>query len=104
MFEFGIAAFIGFFLVGCVVLFVLLKELLGVRYIANDKVGIVEKLWSGSGSIPEGNIIALNGEAGFQADILRGGLHFGAVAVAVQDPQGAAGHDPAEQDRLHLCP
>ena len=77
MLEYGIAAFVGFFLVGCVVLSVLLKELLGVRYIANDKVGIVEKLWSGSGSIPEGNIIALNGEAGFQADILRGGLHFG---------------------------
>ncbi len=27
--------------------------------------------------MPEGSIIALNGEAGFQADLIRGGLHFG---------------------------
>jgi uncharacterized membrane protein YqiK len=51
--------------------------LLGVRYISNNRVGIVEKLWSPRGSIAEGRIIALNGEAGFQAEILRGGLHFG---------------------------
>src|SRR5207302_10240269 len=35
------------------------------------------KLWSASGSVPEGRILALNGEAGFQAELLRGGLHFG---------------------------
>ena len=40
-------------------------------------VGVVEKLWSCKGSVPEGRIIALNGEAGFQADLLRGGIHFG---------------------------
>jgi uncharacterized membrane protein YqiK len=56
---------------------VVLCEMLGVRYISNNRVGIVEKLWSSRGSIPEGRIIALGGEAGFQADILRGGLHFG---------------------------
>lgn len=50
---------------------------LTVRYIPNNKVGVVEKLWSGQGSVPEGCIIALNGEAGFQAEVLRGGLHFG---------------------------
>jgi len=49
----------------------------GVRYIPNNRVGVVEKLWSGRGSVPEGRIMALNGEAGFQADVLRGGLHFG---------------------------
>ena len=27
--------------------------------------------------MPEGGIIALNGEAGFQAEVLRGGMHFG---------------------------
>ena len=27
--------------------------------------------------MPEGRIIALDGEAGFQAEVLRGGLHFG---------------------------
>ncbi len=55
----------------------LLCELSGMRYIPNSRVGIVEKLWSARGSIPEGRLIALNGEAGFQADLLRGGIHFG---------------------------
>ena len=48
-----------------------------MRYIANNRVGVVEKLWSVKGSVPEGRIIALDGEAGFQAEVLRGGLHFG---------------------------
>jgi hypothetical protein len=47
------------------------------RYIPNNSVGIVEKLWSLKGSVPEGKIIALHGEAGFQAELLRGGIHFG---------------------------
>jgi hypothetical protein len=50
---------------------------LTTRYIPNQQVGVVEKLWSSGGSVPEGSIIALAGEAGFQADLLRGGLHFG---------------------------
>jgi len=49
----------------------------GLRYIPNNRVGIVEKLWSPRGSVPEGRMMALAGEAGFQADLLRGGLHFG---------------------------
>ena len=59
------------------VLAVLLAAWLTLRYIPNQKAGVVEKLWSGRGSVPEGRIIALNGEAGYQADLLRGGLHFG---------------------------
>lgn len=47
------------------------------RYVPNDKMAIVEKLWSGKGSLKEGDIIALNGEAGYQADVLRGGIQFG---------------------------
>jgi uncharacterized membrane protein YqiK len=50
---------------------------LGMRYIPNNRVGIVEKLWSNRGSVPEGRILALNGEAGFQAEVLRGGVHLG---------------------------
>jgi uncharacterized membrane protein YqiK len=50
---------------------------LTTRYVPNQKIGVVEKLWSLRGSVPEGRIIALDGEAGFQADVLRGGLHFG---------------------------
>jgi uncharacterized membrane protein YqiK len=64
-------------LAGLAIAAVAVCELLGLRYIANNRVGIVEKLWSAKGSIPEGRIIALNGEAGYQADILRGGIHFG---------------------------
>jgi uncharacterized membrane protein YqiK len=54
-----------------------LFEALGLRYIPNDRVGVVEKLWSPKGSVSEGKLLALNGEAGYQADLLRGGIHFG---------------------------
>src|SRR5258708_26797192 len=50
---------------------------MSLRYIPHNLVGVVEKLWSASGSVPEGRILALNGEAGFQAELLRGGMHFG---------------------------
>src|SRR6188474_87100 len=55
-------------------LFVAAVLLLTFRYIPNDRVGIVEKLWSPSGSVTSG-LIALNGEAGFQPALLRGGWH-----------------------------
>jgi uncharacterized membrane protein YqiK len=63
--------------IGVVLCALLLCELLGMRYIPNNRVGIVERLWSRRGSVPEGRILALNGEAGYQADLLRGGFHFG---------------------------
>lgn len=66
-----------FWLIGLAVLAVLAWELAGLRYIANNRVGVVEKLWSVKGSVPEGRIISLDGEAGFQAEVLRGGLHLG---------------------------
>jgi len=50
--------------------------LLGVRAIPNNRVGVVEKLWSRVGSVKEGRIIALHGEAGYQAELLRGGVHL----------------------------
>ena len=46
-----------------------------VRYIPNDRIGILEKKWAVSGSIT-GGFIALGGEAGFQPDVLRGGFHL----------------------------
>ena len=55
---------------------VMLVWLIGVRYIPHNKVGIVEKFWSFNASLKGGKILALNGEAGFQAEMLRGGLHF----------------------------
>ena len=51
--------------------------LIGFRHIPNNKVGVVEKLWSLKGSLTGGRIIAFGGEAGFQVDLLRGGIHFG---------------------------
>lgn len=61
---------------GGVGLFLLLAILsLWIRYIPNNRVGIVEKRWSSRGSIKSG-FIALHGEAGFQPNLLRGGIHF----------------------------
>jgi uncharacterized membrane protein YqiK len=45
-----------------------------VRYIPNDRLAVLERLWSFKGSIQNG-LIALNGEAGFQPDVSRGGFH-----------------------------
>lgn len=49
--------------------------LIGFRIIPNSKIAIIEKWWSTKGSLNE-QIIALNGEAGFQPQIVRGGIHF----------------------------
>ena len=46
-----------------------------VRYVRNNRVAVVEKLWSRNGSVTSG-LIALNGEAGYQPIVLRGGYHF----------------------------
>jgi uncharacterized membrane protein YqiK len=46
-----------------------------VRYVGNNRVAIVEKLWSRNGSI-SGGLIALQREAGYQPAVLRGGYHF----------------------------
>ncbi|TGP23547.1 MULTISPECIES: flotillin family protein [unclassified Mesorhizobium] len=46
-----------------------------VRYVPNDRLGILEKLWSFRGSVSSG-FIALNREAGYQPEVVRGGLHF----------------------------
>src|SRR6185437_11084601 len=57
-------------------LVVALAARLGARYIPNDAVGIVEKLISLTGSVKDGHILALGGQAGYQADLLRGGCHL----------------------------
>lgn len=85
-----------------IVAFILLQisAWLVLRFIPNNCVGVVEKLWSAGGSVPEGRIIALDGEAGFQADLLRGGIHFGLwrwqyrvhVCPLVIVPQGKIGY------------
>ncbi len=63
-------------LVGYVVLGILaLIMLSGIRFIPNNRIGIIEKRFSGKGSVKSG-FIAMNGEAGYQPQILRGGLHY----------------------------
>ena len=47
----------------------------GIRFIPNNRIGVVEKRFSGRGSVKSG-LIALNGEAGYQPQVLRGGLHY----------------------------
>lgn len=54
----------------------ILVLLTGIRFIPNNRIGIVEKRWSfDKGSVKSG-LIALNGEAGYQPQVLRGGLHY----------------------------
>ncbi len=45
--------------------------------IHETQVGVIAKRFSRSGSLPEGRVVALNGEAGFQAATLPPGIHFG---------------------------
>jgi uncharacterized membrane protein YqiK len=54
---------------------IILIALLGIRFIPNNRIGIVEKRFSSKGSVKSG-LIALNGEAGYQPKVLRGGLHY----------------------------
>ncbi|OEZ99920.1 SPFH domain / band 7 family protein [Duganella sp. HH101] len=58
-----------------IVIAVLIKLSGAVKYIPNDRVGVIEKLWSSSGSVQNG-LLALNGEAGLQPELRRGGFHF----------------------------
>jgi len=62
-------------LCGVGVLIVLfLVFLSGIRFIPNNRIGVVEKRF-GTKSVQSG-LIALNGEAGYQPQVLRGGLHY----------------------------
>lgn len=57
------------------VLFVLFVLSRTIRYVGNNRVAVVEKLWSRNGSISAG-LIAMDAQAGYQPDVLRGGYHF----------------------------
>jgi len=59
---------------------VVLRVFFGAVIIAKEEIGIVNKRWVLMGkhrTLPGGAIIALNGEAGLQADTLAPGVHFG---------------------------
>src|SRR5512133_4185062 len=96
----GFLAFAG--LVAVIVLLVLLSWF---RIIPNTRIGIVEKRFSPKGSVKTG-FIALNGEAGFQPQVLRGGLHYLMpvqyvvhIAPLVTIPQGKIGYIFARDGR-----
>ena len=63
--------------VGVIVVIILILIAISgfIRYIPNNRVGVIEKLVSGRGSVKSG-FIALHGEAGFQPNVLRGGWHL----------------------------
>ena len=66
-------------MVALVVVIMLLARFLGIVLIPQDSIGIVTKKFSlrgKSAALPDGRIIALNGEAGLQADTLAPGLYF----------------------------
>ncbi|RKY12864.1 MAG: hypothetical protein DRP52_04145, partial [Planctomycetota bacterium] len=58
-----------------VLIVVLILALSSTVNIAADEVGIVQKKLLGR-KLPSGRIIAVNGENGFQADLLMPGWHF----------------------------
>ncbi len=92
---------------------VLAPFLLGLVIIREDQVGVVIKKFARR-SLPAGHFIALDGEAGYQADTLPPGLHFGlwfwqfgiAKAPALVVPSGeialvvAAGGTPIPAERI----
>jgi uncharacterized membrane protein YqiK len=62
--------------VGAVIfLYFFIFVILGLRVNRSDEVAVVEKWWSPRGSLKD-SIIALNGEAGYSPNLLRGGMHF----------------------------
>jgi uncharacterized membrane protein YqiK len=62
-------------IIGILVAILFITMLSGIRFIPNNRIGVVEKRYSGKGSVKAG-FIALNGEAGYQPQVLRGGLHY----------------------------
>lgn len=69
-----------FLLLMAIIFYRQLFQLLGIVFIPEDKVGLVTKkfvLFGDNKELPDGRIIATKGEAGFQAQTLAPGIHFG---------------------------
>jgi uncharacterized membrane protein YqiK len=67
------------FIIILVVSYKFVLRIFGVIVIPNDVIGVVNKrfvIFGKHRTLPDGSIIALNGEAGYQADTLAPGLHF----------------------------
>ncbi|HTV95654.1 MAG TPA: SPFH domain-containing protein [Steroidobacteraceae bacterium] len=66
--------------VGCIILYRQLLRLFGVVVVPDSSIGVATKKFALVGKnrrLPDGKIIALHGEAGYQADTLAPGLHVG---------------------------
>jgi uncharacterized membrane protein YqiK len=69
--------------IGLILLALAYRQILwlcGVIIVPNDSIGVVTKKFTVFGAhrnLPDGSIIALHGEAGYQADTLTPGLHLG---------------------------
>ena len=85
-----------------VVFYKVVLRLFGAVIIPGTAIGVVRKRWVLLGStrtLPDGKIIALHGEAGFQADTLAPGLHWGfwpwqyeiSVVPFIDIPEGKLG-------------
>jgi len=61
--------------IGIFVVYLVIFQILGLRVINSNEVAVVEKWWSVRGSL-KNSIIALKGEAGYEPELLRGGIHF----------------------------
>lgn len=75
---------VGYWWIAAILIFIvsykLWLRLLGVIIIPDNHLGLVNKkfvLLGANRTLPDGKIIALNGEAGYQADTLAPGLHVG---------------------------
>src|SRR5580700_7476349 len=67
-------------LVVLVLCYRMVLRIFGAIVVPEDSLGVVNKKWALFGknrALPVGAIIALNGEAGLQADTLAPGVHFG---------------------------
>ncbi len=90
-------------------IYLIIFKILGLRVISSDEVAVVEKWWSMKGSLKD-SIIALHGEAGYEPDLLRGGIHFKSVLMykihkypLITVPQGQIAYIFA-RDGLPLAP
>jgi uncharacterized membrane protein YqiK len=98
MFDVGSLVTVLVWIVGVIVAVIVALKIFGVRVIRSDAVGIVEKWWSPKGSQKD-SIIAMKGEAGYQPEVLRGGIHFRSpfmyrvrVMPLITIPQGKIGY------------
>src|SRR5258708_30761498 len=65
-----------FLLILVLVVLAMLLIISAIKFIPNNRVGIIEKRFSSRGSVHADRFIALNKEAGYQPELLRGGVHW----------------------------